>query len=95
MTREETGEFAPFGVGAAAADRQRLSFEPLQGFDLDAQFGHRAGGGGLVENALLCRFQLVVGRFVEVVEVFAVEARQGCRQDRWGLATPLEDRQFA
>jgi hypothetical protein len=73
---EQAGQLAPLGIGAAAADCQRLDFQPFQGFDLDAQFGDRAGGGGLVENFFLGGSDFVVGCFVQVINVFAVEGRQ-------------------
>jgi hypothetical protein len=73
---EQAGQLAPLGIGAAAADSQRLAFEPFQGLDLDAQFGDRARGGGLVENFFLGGGDFVVGRFVQVIDVFAVEGRQ-------------------
>jgi hypothetical protein len=50
--------------------------EPFQGFDLDAQFGDRAGGGGLVEDFFLGGSDFVVGCFVQVCNVFAIEGRQ-------------------
>jgi hypothetical protein len=51
-------------------------FRAFQGFDLDAQFGDRARGGGLVEDFFLGGSDFVVGCFVQVCNVFVVEGRQ-------------------
>jgi hypothetical protein len=83
---QQAGQFAPLGIGAAAADGQRLAFQTFQGFDLDAQFGDGTGGGGLVEDFFLGGFDFVVGRFVQVFNVFAVEGRQDAA--RIGAAWP-------
>jgi len=66
---EHTGEFAPLGVGAAAAHSQGPAFQTFESFDFDAQLGNGAGGGGLIEDFFLGGFNFVVGGFVEILHV--------------------------
>jgi len=70
--REQAGQFAPLGIGAAAADGQCLAFQTFQRFDLDAQLGDGTGGGRLVEDFFLGGSDFVVGRLVQIVKIFAV-----------------------
>ena len=73
---KQAGQLKPLGVGTAAADGQRMPFQPLQGFDFDAQLRNRAGGGGLIENFRLGGLDFNVGRLVKVLYVFIVKGRQ-------------------
>ncbi len=91
---EQARQFAPLGVGAAAAHRQGLGFEPLQGVDLAAQLGDGARGGGLIEDRLLGGLDLVVRRFFQVVDVVGVEPGQGGGDGR-AAGTALEHLQLA
>ena len=73
---KQPGKLYPLGVGATTTNRQRLTFQSFKGFDFDAEFGNGPGCSGLIEDLLLRRFHLVVGRFVQVFHVFAVQRRQ-------------------
>ena len=91
---EQARQFAPLGVGAAAAYRQGLGFEPLQGVDLAAQLGDGARGGGLIEDRLLGGLDLVVRRFFQVGDVVGVELGQGGGDGR-ATVTALKHLQLA
>ena len=92
---EQAGQFAPLGIGAAAANGQGMTFESFQRFYFDAQFGHRARGGRLIEDFFFGGFDFVVGGFIKVIDVFAIEGRQRCGEDRRGLPPALKDFEFA
>ena len=92
---QQARQLAPLGVAAAAAHRQGMLFEPCQGFNFHAQLGDGARGGGLVEDFFLGGFDFVVGCFVQIFHIVAIEGRQGRRQDRGGLSRVVQHLQFA
>ena len=86
---EQARQFAPLGIGSAATNRLGVAFQALQGFDLDAQLSDGACGGRLVEDLLLSDFDFVVGCFLKVLNVFAVEGGGGSSDDRRLLSSAL------
>ena len=92
---EEAGQLAPFGVRAAATNREGERLQTFQGLDLRLQFGDGTGGSGLVENFLLGGLDFVVRGVFQVLDILGVQGREGGRQDGRSLAAPVEHFQLA
>ena len=92
---EQGGQFAPLRVGVAVANGQRLAFEAIQRLDLGPQLGDAPRRGGLVEDLLLRRRQLIVRRVLEVIDGLIVKHRRRGAQGRRNFARPLQQLEFA
>ena len=85
---QQAGQFAPLGVVAAAAHSLGLVFQCREGTDLDPQFGNAACGGGLIEHLLLYRLDLLIRRFVQIVQVIGIQIPLSEGRNN-GLPSPL------
>jgi hypothetical protein len=91
---EQLRQLAPLRVLAATTDLGGEGFEPGERGDLDLELGDRRRRRGLVEHLLLGGFDLVLGRLVEVLEVFGIERRSRDGGHRHGRAA-LQELQLA
>ena len=76
---KQSSELAPLAVFAAAAHCQRQGFQMPKGRDLGLQLFDSTRCCGLIEDFFFSGLDLIVGRFIKVLNIVRFDHRNACR----------------
>ena len=92
---EQARELSPLGVRAAPPHLERERFELPERLDLGVELGDGSRRRRLIQDLLLGRLDLVLGRLVEILHILGIERRTGGGKCDGGFAAALHDLELA